>query len=561
VFSVVFFLLVLGAAPVVGAQANKPPHPSVTLSLADPSPVIGVTGETELRIEVTDPPESPMPLPRVLCSAGQIEDLGREGPSTFTARYILPSGRFPQPAILVAEFGNSRWPLRGMTPVRLRAAATPSLRTDPGAQVTLRVGDRDFGPQTAPADGVVHVPVVVPPGVEFATARSLNQHGKTTEQMLDLRVPYSQRLLFVPPEALVAGAVAEVAVYAVETSGHAANASTLVMRAQGAKVHPLGSRVAGEARFLVTAPTILKEKSLRLEAQLKGQGTTRVATRIALVPAKAAGLSLEPEAPYLARDGRTALRVFLGAEDAYGNPVDAGRADVLVDGKAALVTSSDNGEPMIVVSAPAGSGRREVIVEGVLDDGHAIRRIPIGVRQGPARRNRPLAILSPRYTLTPRLGMLWNLGTEAGATFFVEAAAYRSTRHPDFGMGFSLGIVESWFDAESAGGITRTSLATLPALFEIHRRFVGSHSFLALGAGAGFAVSFARMRSYGATVTGHGYGAALEAIVESGFLLGNAHLVFSLRYLAVYLAELSSHDHISGNAAGAVVDIGYRLVW
>ena len=157
--------------------------------------------------------------------------------------------------------------------------------------------------------------------------------------------------------------------------------------------------------------------------------------------------------------------------------------------------------------------------------------------------------------------MLWNLGTEAGATLFVEAAAYRSARYPDFGMGLSLGFVESWFDAESAGGITRSSLATVPVLFELHQRFVAGRAFLALGAGGGFALAFGRMHSYGATVTGHGYGTALEATVESGFLVGNAHLVFALRYLAVYLAEFSSGDHVTGNAAGAVADIGYRFAW
>lgn len=566
--SVVFFLfffLIMGIADMAGGQtapveATRVAQPVVTLSLAEPSPVIGVTGETELRIEVAHPPESPMPLPRVLCSTGQIEDLGREGPATFTARYILPSSRFPQPAILVAEFGSSRTPLRGWAPIRLRAAATPSLRTDPGAQVTVHVDDRDYGPQIAPADGMVHIPVVVPPGVEFANARSVNQHGKITEQPIDLRVPYSQRLLIVPPASLAAGTVGEVAVYAVEPSGRPANAATLVMRAQGARVQPLGTRVAGEGRFLVYAPTVLREKALRLEAQLKGQSTTRIATRVPLVPARAAGISLEPETSRLARKGHTALRIFVGAEDAYGNPVDAGRADVIVDGQVASLQSGDEGEPVVVVSAPTGNDRRALIVEGVLDDGHAIRRIPIGIyRPNPVMHAgiRP----SPRYTLTPRLGALWNLGSETGATFFVEAAAFRTARHPDFGMGLSLGLVQSWFDAESAGGITRASLSTVPVLFELHQRFVAGRGFLALGAGGGFAFAFGRLRSYGATVTAHGYGAAFEGAVESGFLVGDGQLVFSLRYLAVYLAELTSGDRIDGNAAGAVADIGYRFIW
>ena len=557
------FLLATGGSAMAEATEDEPARalePTVTLTLADPSPVIGVTGETELRIEVSEPPESPMPIPRVLCSTGQIEDLGREGPATFTARYILPSGRFPQPAILVADFGNYAGPLRGFAPVRLRAAATPSLRTDPGASVTLHVGDRDFGPQVAPADGVVNIPVVVPPGVEFATARSINQHGMATEQVLDLRVPYSQRLLFVPPESIAAGSVAEVAVYAVEPSGYPANASTVVMRAPGAKVQPLGSRSLGEARFLLRAPTILREKTLRLEAQLKGQSTTRIATNVPLVPAKAAGLFLEPEAPRLARDGRRALRVFIAAEDAYGNPIEARHAAVLVDGRPARVTTSERDKSMVVVSTPPGSKRSHVVVEGVLDTGHAIRRIPIGLRRAPVSPVLPEDFF-PRYTLTPRLGVLWNLGTETGAALFVDATAYRSTRHPDFGMGLSLGIIESWFAAESRSGITRTSLTTVPLLFAIHGRLAVGRGFVALGAGAGFALAVGRMRSYGATVTGASYGAAVQAGIESGFRVGRARLVLSLHYLAVYLAEFSSEDRIPGNAAGAIAGVGYRLGW
>ncbi len=567
----VFLLVLLCAANVAKAQPETIPapapnahhqvsRPSVTLTLADPSPVIGVTGETLLRIVVSGPPETPMPLPRVLCSVGQVEDLGREGPANFTARYILPAGRYPQPAIIVAEFDGPAWNLRGVATIRLRAATTPALHTDPGAQVTLRVGDRDFGPQVAPADGMVHIPIVVPPGLEFATARSVNQYGKATEEIVDLRVPYSQRVLFAAPTALVAGRVAEVAVYAVEPSGRPADGASLILRASGAKVQPLGGRIPGEARFLVHPPSILREKGLRIEAQLKGQSTTRIVNRIALVPGRATWLTLEPEASYLGRKPGSSLRVFLGAEDVFGNPVDAGRANVLIDGVAAQVKADTDGEPMIVVKTPVPAvGRGDVMVEGVLDMAHATRRIPIGVQ-----RRRPWPVPthenpSPRYALTPRLGVLWNLHDAAGATLFVDAIAFRSARHPDLGLGLSLGLVQSWFVAENANGITRTSQASVPVLVHIRRRFRAGQAFLGLEAGAGFAIAWARFHSYGATIVGTSHGVAAEAGLETGFWLRHGQFVASLRYLAIYLDTFSSGDRIQGNAAGAVLDIGYRL--
>jgi hypothetical protein len=546
------------------AGAQPAPRPQVLLNLADPSPVIGVTGETELSIEVTNPPIAALPLPRVLCSVGQIEDLGREGPNRFTARYILPAGRFPQPAILVAEFATEPEPLRAMVAVRLRAATTFPLRTDPGANVTLRVGDRDFGPQSAGEDGSVRIPIVVPPGVDSAVARSVNRYGVATEQLLDLHVPYSQRVLVAAPEIMAAGTTAEVAVYAVDPSGQPADASAVTLRAAArSRVQPLGTRVPGEARFLVTAPAVLRRHMLRIEAQLKGQSTTRTTARIALVAANAAGLTIEPEAPYLEPTSQTPVRVFLGAEDAYGNPVDASPTSVTVDAKPVMTTKDSNGQDIVLVATPSPIGqRKEVVVEGVLDDAHAVRRIPIGARwPAPKPPLRPPAVLSPRYTIAPRMGVLWNLAYQAGVTLLVDATAYPSRRDPGLGVGLSLGLLETWFATENAGGISHTSLTTVPALFQLHQLIMSSTAFVGCSAGAGFALAFSRIRSDGGVVRGASYGFAADVRVEGGFLLRRGHLVASLHYLAVYLADFSSGDRVPGNSGGAVADLGYRFVW
>lgn len=544
------------------APAGEPIAPSVAVVLAEPSPVIGLTGETALSIEVSNPPVTPMPMPRVLCSIGQIEDLGREGPARFSARYILPTSRYPQPAILVAEFFGGGAPLRGATRVRLRAAATPSFRTAPGARVTLRVDDREFGPQVAAADGSVHVPVVVPPGVAFAVARSMNEQGKATEQVIDLHVPYSQRLLVAAPERLSAGSVGEVAVYAVEPSGRPASAGDLILRGGYKPVQPLGSPQPGEARFLVTAPTILRQKSMRVEAQLRGQSTTVTATRIALVPGPATGLLIEPEAPRLDRKLQPLMRVFLGAEDAFGNPVDAGHAGVLVDGQPASVKADTEGQPTVIVHVPSPAAQRdEVTVEGVLDEAHTSKHIPVRSSPKPTPAKPPIYLPFPRYTITPRLGILTNVGPLAGATFFVDGSVAPSAVDRGLGLGISVGIIQSRFAAESASGITRTDLSTLPLAFQIRQHVVLDRVVLGVGVAAGFALAFTRVHAYDATTVGHSFGATAEASLEVGVLLHNAHLVASLRYLGLYLADFSTGDHLSGNAGGLLADLGYRRGW
>jgi hypothetical protein len=151
------------------------------------------------------------------------------------------------------------------------------------------------------------------------------------------------------------------------------------------------------------------------------------------------------------------------------------------------------------------------------------------------------------------------LGDAAGATFFVDALAFRSARHPNFGLGLSPGIVQSWFAAQNAGGITRASLTTFPILVRVQYRASAGRTFFGLGAGAGFAMAWARTSTYGATIVGTSYGAAGEASLETGIRLRHGHFVASLRYLAVYLDRFSSGDRIDGNAAGAMIDVGYRL--
>lgn len=542
------------------AASSDSAAPSVILTLAEPSPVIGLTGETVLTVEVENPPVSPMPMPRLLCSAGHVEDLGREGPAKFTARYILPTSRYPQPAILVAQFEDTRWPLRGMAPVRLRAAATPSFRTDPGAQVTLRVADRDYGPQTAGSDGMVHIPVVVPPGVEFAVARSVNQHGRSTEQVIDLHVPYSQRVLIAAPEVLGAGSLGEVAAYVVDTSGRPANAADLVLRAGASRVQPMGSQVPGEARFLVSAPTVLRHKYMRIEAQIKGLGTTLTATRIALVPGEATGLFLEPEAPHLERKPSASMRVFLGAEDAFGNPVDASDVGVLVDGKPAAINTTAEGERMVLVHAPSDN-RDDVLIEGVLDSAYAARRIPLQARPKPTPVVPSRHIAYPRYTMTPRLGALTNFGVLAGFTFFVDGFVHPSVHDRGLGLGLAVGVIQAWFAAESAGGITRATLSTLPVSFQIRQDVVWGGLFAGAGAGVGFAMAEGRIHSYGTKVVGRSFGAMAEASLEGGILLRSAHVVLAARYLGLYLSDFTTHDHLASNAGGAMVDLGYRRVW
>ena len=545
------------------AIVTRKPEPRVTLSLEDPSPIIGVAGETLLRIEVLDAPTTPMPIPRVLCSVGQVEDLSREGDTIFTARYILPAGRFPQPSILVAEFAIPSGSLRGLLISRLRAATTVMAHSDPGTQMTVRVGDKEFGPQTAPANGWVRMPVVVPPGVDFAIARSENKHGKATESVRELRVPYSRQVLLVAPERLAAGQIGEAVVYAVEPSGRPAPSAQLTLQSvPKLNLQPLGGRIPGEARFVFQAPKVLSDKAIDLQAMLGGQTTTFVKSRVALVPARPSGVTLDAESDHLDTEPGKELRVFLGAEDGYGNVVDAGKASVLVDGIPTAVRSSETGTPMVIVKTPRHSQhQRTVDVEAVLDGRYATLDLPIGWPSDPKTDSYERA-LRPRATVLPKVGTLWNLGKANGLTLFIEGMRHRQRTLPGFGLGLSAGLVLTWFNAQNSQGVSESTIGSLPLLAILSHRFAFDRWIVGGTVGAGFCLSIASVAGFkNYRTTGYSFGTAGSASIEAGRLLTTGHLVASLRYLFLYLDKFSTGDQIMNNAGGLVAEVGYRQTY
>jgi len=538
-------------------QSSSPAR--VTLSLAVPVPVLGVEDETELRIVVTGAFAAPLPFPRILCSIGRVEDLVREGPASFSARFLLPAGRFPQVAIVVADFSHDSLILRGSLAVRMRAAASPAFRTDPGASVTVKVGDKEFGPVIAPADGNVRVPVVVPPGIDFALARSVNNFGKSSEQLVDLKIPPAQRALVVAPEKLVAGSAAEVAVLAVDPSGRMVDPSGILLASSGPQPQPLGSRVPGEARFLVRVPASLQDPTLHLMASLRGQPDVTAEADLVLISAPTAQVILQPETPRPQATPRHSVRVFLSAQDAFGNPTDVGEAAVLVDGQRTSPQTTEDGRVVLTIDPPAApAGRKAIEVEAVLDKGHATQQIPLALFVRPTP---PPPLQPDRYTLTPRLGMLWNLHQQPGTALFVEAMAPLHRRLPALAVGASVGYLHSRFFSWNSAGAGDVVLDQFPLLAQARYRHRFNRLIVSAGIGAGLSVARARIHAYDSDSPGHSVSFAFDAAAEAALLFRRFQMVFGLRYLVVSPGKLSSYDVMLGNSGGFIVDAGYRLGW
>ncbi len=302
-------------------------EPRLELEASDPSPVIGAVTAVEVRLRIMGAPPGWGP-PRLLASAGKVGPLVAAGADSFLARYELPSGRFPQVALLVAELPPppSTWPGRPaqqLLSLPLRAPASPAFRTDPGAQVTVQVADRSFGPVIADGSGQVRVTVLVPPGTRTATARSVNSFGKATEQQVDLAPPPFRRLMVLAPPTLQAGATEEIRVAAVSAGGELLDPGRVGLHGSLGRAHPLGG-APGLARFLVRAPASLEARALRLTAVVRGEPETEQEVYIPLRPGPVAQLIIRAERTRLPPKSKQPADVFVIGRDAQGNPAPAG---------------------------------------------------------------------------------------------------------------------------------------------------------------------------------------------------------------------------------------------
>lgn len=186
------FLVSLALAPLAGAQTAS----SVELKLTPPAPVKGrdQTAELEIRLLGVDRPAPPV----LRANVGQIENVERLGANLYKARYVLPSTRFPEVAIIVAF---SPWPHAqsvdgafGVLRVPIASAVEVPGRAERNAEVTLTIGGVTFGPVTTRADGTFKLPVVVPPGFGVAKSETRDRVGNKRSTTIDLALPPTDQL-------------------------------------------------------------------------------------------------------------------------------------------------------------------------------------------------------------------------------------------------------------------------------------------------------------------------------------------------------------------------------
>jgi hypothetical protein len=635
------------------APAAAPVGLQVTLTPARPFLVLGADTEVAIDVEVRGPGAEALAPARTFATVGSLEAPRATGvPGRFTARYVAPADRFPEVALLVVELGNGAQRLRGTTRLPLHATTEMPLRTSPSAQVTLRVGEQWFGPVAADKQGHVKIPIEVPPGLRFGTARAVDHNGNVKETEVDLQPAPWKRVLIVAPPILDVGSFVEVAVLALDPDGQPAAQGRLSLHSTEGLVHALGAAGPGEARFLVEVPRRVGAGVLALTAAAAGTPLGRAELAVPLIAGRPRSLTLSPSLRRLVIGGGAQARVVVSAHDQFGNPTSADRARATVDGEPVALRVTAGGLGILVVPPPPYyDGKDRVSVEVTLDDARSTQDIFLtggsptalsltlhedhlvadgrratelrarafdrngtptlvpglswetpGGRLGAVRSPREgeyLAEFVPERAHEPhkelvvvtagpalraaaslevappplhvlvgaRVGVYTNLGPIVGPAAFLEALVPLAHHTDRFVAGLVAGYLRGDFSVAGPNKVTsRLRVDQVPLLAVARYRFAGAiGADLSAGAGAGVSLAVTRLTpdvNDAATVVEAGaWTVALEGDAEASFSLRPGRLVVGARYLWVDLGRTSHGDSVSGNVAGVMGDLGYRMSW
>jgi len=360
----------VGAEPVAGVNVNVvPPTVVIALTPARGTLLSGVDTELDVTIDVSGPGAETFNPVRALATVGTLEMPRASTPGHFTTRYLPPADRFPQVALLVVELSNGSAREHATARIALQGSTVVPFHTSGGASVTMRVGDRLFGPIVADRQGHVEIPIEVPPGVRKGQARAVDRNGAARETEVDLRLPTFPRVLLLAPPAFEAGAFAEVTAIAVNEDGTMARADALTLVASAGLAHALGPGSPGEARFLFEAPRAVGSGAVALTGSASGVPAGRVDLAVALHAGRPARLDLAPSAPRLVVGDAAPVWVIISAEDQFGNPTATTGVRATVDGRSSPVQIAPSGSTSLAITPPpVYAGRDAVTIDATLGD-------------------------------------------------------------------------------------------------------------------------------------------------------------------------------------------------
>ena len=348
-----------------------PPTTSVTATVTPSAPVKGRDTLAELEIVVGDSSGSAPPVLRA--NVGTVEALERTGPGRYRARYVLPTTRYPEVAVIVAF---SAWPhpqsvhgALGVLRVPLASAVEVPGRTEPGAEMRLTIAGQTFGPVTAAADGAFHLPVVVPPGYGTATGETRDRVGNRRKTSIDLRLPPTDQLACVAtPTRLPADGVSRARILCATSDryGAAAKGARVQLTASLGTLSPPREVGPGVFEWGWVAPRQRSAPAAKIDARWRQGGSDsgeQLEIALGQGPVASAVVKADTVEEVAYAGGRWV--VPLVARDGLDRPVSAVQATATAPaGQVAVAPSTDDGTLLLGWQVPsdarAGGAQLEV---------------------------------------------------------------------------------------------------------------------------------------------------------------------------------------------------------
>jgi hypothetical protein len=626
---------------------------TVTLTPARTKLLLGTDAQVDVSLDLRGSDADKFVPVRALASVGTLElPHAAGGVGHFAGRYIPPPERYPQAALLVVEVGNGTRRMHVTARVILEGSTTIPFHTTPGAAVTMRIADHNFGPIASDRQGRVEIPIVVPPGVRTGVARAVDHNGARETEVDLQQAPYVRLVLLAPP-TLDVGGFAEVVLLAIEPDGSPANPNRLTLSASAGLLHPLGSGPPGEARFLFEAPRLLGSGAVALTAMAAGPPVTRADTAVALRVGAPAQLAISPSMRRLVVGSAEQARVAISVRDAFGNPTTATGIEVAVDGQPRPVALAASGVGTLTVEAPPRfDGRDRMMIEAKLGSiraseaihvtGGSPARLTIGVRdarlvadghqstelrvQAVDRNGTPTAVpglswdtpdgrvrhvrmprdgeyvaeyvpdrirepqrqvlavmasqalradaaldVTPppiRLVAAARVGLFYNLGHAAGPSVFLEALRPLPIRRLALLVGATIGYLNSEINGVGPEGTgpAHLEIDQVPFLALVRARvplllWLDVSGEVAAGMTVAHTDLVTASSGQDFHAAGSSYSPAFGAGGDLGLMLKPGKLIIGLRYLWSEIGRTSQGDDITGNSAGLIGDIGYRMTF
>ena len=264
------------------ARAGQPPAASAIAVRAQPERLtLGEGASAALEIEAP----AGLDALELTCSVGAIEGLERVGPGRFRARYVPPSKRYPQVALVSAAGRVGDTPHQGWTALGLWGQADAVIQTRPLVRSSVRIAETVFGPEWADERGVAVVAIVVPPGVREGF------HGK---RPIDLGLPQVPHVhVALERRRALADRAEELTVwaYAVTTTGEPRGGAPLLLEVDRGTLTEQSETAPGvvQARWRIE-PGAAGEA--RLTAKLSDEPRFAALAPLELVPGPTARLEL-----------------------------------------------------------------------------------------------------------------------------------------------------------------------------------------------------------------------------------------------------------------------------